>query len=116
MHKLTHLSFLFIFFFSCNDKKKQPSLFELMEHTGIDFINKVEDQELNNSFLFRNFYNGGGAGIGDINNDGNADILLTSNMGENKLYLNKGNWQFEDITAKIGYEAGQHVEHRYSNG
>jgi hypothetical protein len=73
-----------------------------MENTGIEFVNNVQDQEINNSFLFRNFYNGGGVGIGDINNDGLADVLLTSNMGENKLYLNKGNFSFEDITAKSG--------------
>ena len=87
---------------SCDKKEDQQTLFQLMENTGIHFVNEVKDQELNNSFLFRNFYNGGGVGIGDINNDGFADVMLTSNMGENKLYLNKGNWQFEDITAKSG--------------
>ncbi len=56
-----------------------------MDNTGIYFNNKVKDQEVNNSFLFRNFYNGGGVAIGDINNDGKADVLLTSNMGDNKL-------------------------------
>ncbi|MEO7294189.1 MAG: VCBS repeat-containing protein, partial [Ginsengibacter sp.] len=66
------------------------------------FRNDVTDQKLENSFLFRNFYNGGGVAVGDINNDGKADILFTSNMGENKLYLNKGNWQFEDITPGSG--------------
>ncbi len=60
-------------------------MFQLMEHTGIDFRNNVTDQRLENSFLFRNFYNGGGVAIGDINNDGLADIFFTSNMGENKL-------------------------------
>ncbi|MDE3211784.1 MAG: VCBS repeat-containing protein [Bacteroidota bacterium] len=73
-----------------------------MEHTGIDFDNKVIDGDIENSFLFRNFYNGGGVAIGDINNDGLPDIMLTSNMGQNKLYLNKGNFHFEDITAKSG--------------
>jgi len=77
-------------------------LFQLMDSTGIDFENNVEDQELNNSFVFRNFYNGGGVAIGDINNDGLPDIFLTSNMGENKLYLNKGNFKFTDITKKAG--------------
>ncbi|MFI5153302.1 MAG: VCBS repeat-containing protein, partial [Chitinophagales bacterium] len=78
-------------------------LFELMENTGINFQNNVEDGQKENSFLFRNFYNGGGVAIGDINNDGFADVFLTSNMGSNKLYLNKGNWKFEDITDKAGF-------------
>ncbi len=73
-----------------------------MDNTGINFNNKVEDGKLENSFLFRNFYNGGGVAIGDINNDGLSDVFFTSNMGDNKLYLNKGNWQFEDITVTTG--------------
>src|ERR1039457_1475408 len=93
--------FFFLIFFSCSRKPSKP-LFELMEHTGIDFDNKVVDGEIENSFLFRNFYNGGGVAIGDINNDGLPDVMLTSNMGENKLYLNKGNFQFEDISQKAG--------------
>lgn len=93
---------VFLFHLSCNTKKDEPVLFELMNHTGINFENKVKDGALENSFLFRNFYNGGGVAIGDINNDGLADILLTSNMGENKLYLNKGNFQFQDITQSSG--------------
>ena len=87
---------------SCRSKQEQTALFELQEKTGIDFVNKVEDKELDNSFLFRNYYNGGGVAVGDIDNDGLADILLTSNMGENKLYRNRGNWKFEDITAHSG--------------
>lgn len=79
-----------------------PQLFDLVENTGIDFNNKVVDNSKENSFLFRNFYNGGGVAIADINNDGLCDILLTSNMGDNKLYLNKGNWKFEDITPASG--------------
>jgi len=73
-----------------------------MEKTGIDFNNQVEDGKKENSFLFRNFYNGGGVAIGDINNDGLADVFLTSNTAANKLYLNKGNFQFEDISTKAG--------------
>jgi len=75
-----------------------------MEHTGIDFTNKVVDLKTDNTILFRNFYNGGGVAIGDINNDGLADIFLTSNQGDNKLYLNKGHFQFEDITGKAGFK------------
>lgn len=88
--------------FSCG-KKKEPTLFELMENTGINFRNDVADGKKENSFLFRNFYNGGGVAIGDINNDGLADVFLTSNMGDNKMYLNKGSFTFEDITAKAGF-------------
>ena len=89
---------------SCNhqEQKAATPLFELQTNTGIDFINHVEDGKIENSFLFRNMYNGGGVAIGDINNDGLPDIFLTSNMGENKLYLNKGHFQFQDITTSAG--------------
>src|SRR5512135_765233 len=97
------LSLFLIIFFSCNKKPKEP-LFQLVDNTGINFVNKVVDGKLENSFLFRNFYNGGGVAIGDINNDGLPDIFLTSNMGDNKLYLNKGNFKFEDISDKAGFK------------
>src|SRR5215831_2042227 len=91
--------------YSCNNKKEaSATLFELVENSGINFNNQVVDQEYDNSFLFRNFYNGGGVAIGDINNDGLADVLLTSNMGVNKLFLNKGNFKFDDITDKAGFK------------
>lgn len=88
---------------SCQSEKKN-SLFILEENTGILFNNRVVDQKYENSFFFRNYYNGGGVAIGDINNDQLPDILLTSNMGENKLYLNKGQFKFEDITARSGLQ------------
>jgi enediyne biosynthesis protein E4 len=91
-----------ILFFSCKTSTKEKPLFELAENTGIEFNNIVIDQKLENSFFFRNYYNGGGVAIADINNDSLCDVLLTSNMGENKLYLNKGGFKFEDITAKSG--------------
>ena len=91
-----------LLFLSCANKKNENNLFQLVEDSGINFDNKVEDDSLENSFLFRNFYNGGGVAIGDINNDGLPDVFLTSNQGANKLYLNKGNFKFEDISDKAG--------------
>jgi enediyne biosynthesis protein E4 len=92
--------------FSCSDQEseKPNTLFTEMpsDSTGISFVNKLSfDQEFN-IYTYRNFYNGGGVGIGDINNDGLVDIYFTANQGANKLYLNKGNFQFEDITDKSG--------------
>lgn len=93
---------------SCGNKDayKAPEdpLFLRMEpgQTGLDFVNKVQDSKDFNVFNYRNFYNGGGAAIGDINNDGLADVYLTANQSINHLYLNKGNWKFEDITESAG--------------
>jgi hypothetical protein len=69
---------------------------------GIDFSNDLSYTQDFNVYKYRNFYNGGGVAIGDINNDGLADIYFTSNQGPNRLYLNKGNWEFEDITEQAG--------------
>ncbi|HTE27330.1 VCBS repeat-containing protein [Flavitalea sp.] len=85
---------------SCKNDK--PVLFDLMTGTGIDFNNVVQDTKEENGFYFRNFYNGGGVAIGDINNDGLADVFLTSNLGDNKLFVNKGDWKFDDISDKAG--------------
>lgn len=88
---------------SCK-RPKGDTLFELMDggDTGIDFQNQVKNREDFNIFNYRNFYNGGGVGVGDLDNDGLADVFFTSNMGSNKLYKNKGNWKFEDMTAIAG--------------
>lgn len=105
MRKFVQIFFIFttLFYFSCKtDKENKPALFELMYNTGIDFNNKVVDDSLENGFLFRNFYNGNGVALGDINNDGLADIFFTSNTGSNKLYLNKGNFKFQDISVSAG--------------
>jgi hypothetical protein len=88
---------------------KVETLFTLLdaEDTGIDFINTVKNQKNFNIFKYRNFYNGGGVAIADINNDGLADIYLTGNMVANKLYLNKGDLKFEDISVKAGVEGNK---------
>jgi enediyne biosynthesis protein E4 len=91
-------------------KQSGNHLFTLMPAsvTHADFINKLNyDTQLKkkfNVYTFRNFYNGGGVALGDVNNDGLIDIFMTSNMGTNKLYLNKGHFEFEDISQKAGIE------------
>lgn len=100
-----YLVISFLFIISCTNSSKEEakgSLFELLpsSETGIRFINTVNDTKEMSILNYHNFYNGGGVAIGDINNDGKPDIFFTSNLGENKLYLNKGNLKFEDITAK----------------
>jgi len=70
--------------------------------TGIDFQNTLEYTEDFNPYTYRNFFNGGGVALGDINNDGLIDIYLTGNIVDNALYLNKGNWQFENIASEAG--------------
>ena len=99
---------------SCHRSKNdaENTLFQLMpsSSTGITFDNQVTEDGEFNVFNYRNFYNGGGVAIGDVNNDGKPDIFFTSNQGENKLYINKGNWKFEDVTAKAGLK-GYHRWH-----
>jgi len=88
---------------NCRQSNKEPALFSLQENTGIDFKNIIQNTPDFNIFSYRNFYNGGGVAIGDINNDGLSDVFFTANMGSNKLYLNKGDFQFEDISVKAGF-------------
>lgn len=96
-----------IILFSCSAPTKQNTLFELVENSGIDFNNKVEDNDTINILNYRNFYNGGGVAVGDLNNDGLVDVFFTANQGANKLYLNKGGLKFEDISVKAGFSDKQ---------
>tara|TARA_Y100000991_G_scaffold4098_2_gene3385 strand:+ start:55 stop:3351 length:3297 start_codon:yes stop_codon:yes gene_type:complete len=90
--------------YSCGENDKKYDIIPLKklnsEKTGIDFYNEIlpnlETQE--NLFDYDYFYNGSGVGIADINNDGLKDILFCANQKPNKLYLNKGNLKFEDIS------------------
>ena len=72
--------------------------------SGVDFHNDLHFTEQLNPYTYRNFYNGAGVAIGDINNDELQDIYFAGNQVDNKLYLNQGNLQFKDITEKAGVE------------
>jgi hypothetical protein len=84
---------------------KLPAMFEVLDssRTGLMFSNKLTPTQQFNMFKYMYFYNGGGVGAGDFNNDGLVDIFMSANQGDNKLYLNKGNLSFKDVTtdAKI---------------
>ncbi|MEZ4850699.1 MAG: VCBS repeat-containing protein [Bacteroidia bacterium] len=92
---------------ACQDEveKKEntsPTLFSLVssDHTHVNFVNTVKETPDFHVLNYYYTYNGGGVAIGDINNDGLQDIFLTSNQQSNQLYLNKGDFTFEDITVK----------------
>jgi len=98
------LPVLFVLTACTQPARKETKLFETLpqDSTNINFINKLAYDDQFNIFTYRNFYNGSGVALGDINNDGLVDIFFTANMLPNKLYLNKGNFKFEDITEKAG--------------
>ncbi|MCW5912138.1 MAG: VCBS repeat-containing protein [Cyclobacteriaceae bacterium] len=87
-------------FFSCEDKVENNTLFReiLPRESSIYFVNELLENDQFNIVEYLYYYNGGGVAIGDLNGDGLPEIYFTSNQGANKLYLNKGNFQFEDIT------------------
>lgn len=106
-HPIRSLSFSLIiasmFLVACNQQKN--TMFESLPAsvTNVQFNNKLVDQDMFNILYYLYFYNGGGVATGDINNDGLTDIYFTANSkSNNKLYLNKGNFVFEDITTKAG--------------
>ena len=91
-------------------KKAGPPLFKVLgsETTGLNFSNNLTYNQKFNLFKYIYFYNGSGVGAGDFNNDGLVDLFFGSNQGDNKLYLNKGEIKFTDVTkeARIPEDAG----------
>lgn len=97
------------FIFSCNKEEvKTPlesnTLFVLKDSTltGVSFTNKLTEGPNTNVLMYEYFYNGGGIAVGDFNNDGMEDLYFTGNMVENKLYLNSGDFKFDDVTSLAG--------------
>ena len=86
----------------CTSKKGELFLNPLPKDTQITFTNTITETDDLNILDYLYFYNGGGVAIGDINNDSLPDIFFSGNQVKNKLYLNKGNLQFQDITEKAG--------------
>lgn len=91
-------------------KNQSPTQFILKKsrQTGINFSNTIAEDQQKNYFNFEYIYMGGGVGMGDINNDGLLDLYFSGNQQPNKLYLNKGGFKFEDITAKAGVAGDEH--------
>lgn len=100
------LALSFLIFSSCNEEGKSESEYLFVELnsniTGIDFTNQLTETEEFNIIEYLYFYNGGGVAVGDVNNDGLLDLYFSANQLPNKLFLNKGNLVFEDITALSG--------------
>lgn len=104
------LGFLLLLFTFCTKEASKHSsntvdgivtIFDQLssQESGVSFSNNLKEDSVINYFTYPYIYMGGGVAIGDVNNDGLQDIYFTGNMVENKLYLNKGDMQFEDITA-----------------
>lgn len=105
--RFIHHIFLVASILTCacsNPAVENETLFKLLppEQTGVHFSNDLDPTGDINIIEYLYFYNGGGVAVGDINNDGLDDLFFTANLGENKLYLNKGGLQFKDITESAG--------------
>src|SRR3954466_5137903 len=93
------------FLAACHTAPAAPApLFELLSPsaTGVTFANQLSNDSAFNILNYLYYYNGAGVAVGDVDNDGLPDLYFTSNLGANRLYLNKGNYRFEDVTARAG--------------
>jgi len=92
--------------FGCSSNEQDSKRFQLLSsnETHIKFINAIDETDSINILTYEYMYNGGGVGVIDVNNDGLSDLFFTGNQTPNALYLNKGNFQFEDISTSAGIE------------
>jgi hypothetical protein len=106
MNILRLSGFALIFLFSCSHPHNDNTLFTEMPSsiTHVDFRNEIQENEDYNILTYEYLYNGAGVAVGDLNGDGLPDIYFTGNMTSNKLYLNKGGFHFEDVTAQAGVQ------------
>ena len=95
---------LLVFTFGCKENSGELFTKHSPSDTGISFENTLTETKDLSILDYLYFYNGGGVAIGDINNDSLPDIYFSGNQVKNKLYLNKGNLEFEDISIKAGVE------------
>lgn len=101
MHsRTTTLALLLLALYSCQSGQEENTLFRRVapEHSGVQFNNLIPDNDSFNILSYEYIYNGGGVAIADFDNDGLADLFFSGNIVDNKLYRNKGDFQFEDIT------------------
>ena len=100
----TDIFLLLIVFSGCNPLSKKEAVFNVLDDkaTGLHFTNKLTATPEFNLFNYMYFYNGGGVGAADFNNDGLIDLFFSANQGKNKMFLNRGKLQFEEITDKTG--------------
>ena len=112
MTKFYRLSFLLAFYAMSLQCSAQQKKFTLLpsSSTGITFRNDIAENSTMFLYRYENLYAGAGVSIGDINNDGLPDIYFSSTRGYDKLYLNLGNFKFQDITASAGVDGGEGIK------
>src|SRR5688572_4790249 len=102
----THVIYFLLFLLAISSCSKQEDLKLFTElspdDTGVKFKNLVRESEEFNVLTYGYFHQGGGVAIGDVNNDSLPDIYFTGNMVASKLYINKGNWEFEEVAEQAG--------------
>jgi enediyne biosynthesis protein E4 len=101
-HYFLIISFCLLFLGACTKKREHGFSLVSSDHSGVTFRNVLTESVEFNIFNYLYFYNGGGVAAGDLNGDGFVDLYFTSNQEPDKLYLNKGDFKFQDITEEAG--------------